>query len=119
MKNIIFKIGIIIVVFFTTSCEKTFNKELKTEVSTANFYKNSNDAEAGLLGCYNKTLQWDVYGKFLFHSDISSDDIQWFIPGGDLEHLEKRNLLLPTQWRNKHFMGRMLQCTGYYKFTAG
>ena len=96
MKNVIFKIGIIIVVFFTTSCEKTFNKELKTEVSTANFYKNSNDAEAGLLGCYNKTLQWDVYGKILFHSDIASDDIQWFVPGGDLEHLEKRNLLLPT-----------------------
>jgi starch-binding outer membrane protein, SusD/RagB family len=77
------------------SCKKVIFRDYVEGVAIVDFYKNANDAESGLLGCYNKTLSWDVYGKFLFYSDISSDDIQWFTPGGDLENLEKRNLLIP------------------------
>ncbi len=93
MKNSIIKIFIAALVFCSTSCKKVIYRDNVQGVATANFYKNSNDAESGLLGCYNKTLSWDVYGKILFYSDISSDDIEWFTNGGDLENLEKRTLL--------------------------
>ena len=94
MKNSIIKILIAALVLSAASCKKVINRDYVEGVATANFYKNSNDAESGLLGCYNKTLSWDVYGKFLFYSDISSDDIEWFTPGGDLQNLEIRSLLI-------------------------
>ena len=91
MKNIFLKTSILLLIVCASACKKVTTKELEREIATENFYKNSNDAETGLLGCYNKTLQWDVYGKLSFMADISSDDIKWFIGGGDLEDLEKRD----------------------------
>ncbi len=91
MRKIFFKLSIIMLVLLIASCKKVTNKEIENAIATANFYKNSNDAETGLLGCYNKTLQWDVYGKISFVADISSDDIKWFVGGGDLEDFEKRD----------------------------
>ena len=108
MKNILLQISFLLLIAVTFSCKKVVDRELVEAVATANFYKNSNDAETGLIGCYNKTLQWEVYGKILFYSDISSDDIQWFTPGGDLEDLEKRASLKTTNgevdglWRGSY-----------------
>ncbi len=96
MKKLLIKISPLLLLLCMGACKKVIYRDYVEGVATANFYKNSNDAESGLLGAYNKTLQWDVYGKILFISDISSDDIQWFTNGGDLEHFEKRTLLLPT-----------------------
>lgn len=79
-----------------SSCRKVIEKDTVEEVGTGNFYKTSIDAETGLLGCYNKMMSWDFYGKILFYSDISSDDIQAYNDGGDLFRLEKRSELVPT-----------------------
>ena len=99
MKNIIFKIFIGTIFFITltqSACKKVIEKDTVEEVGTGNFYKTSIDAETGLLGCYNKMMSWDFYGKALFYSDISSDDVQAYNDNGDLFRLENRSQLVPN-----------------------
>lgn len=78
------------------SCKKVIERESVEIISTTNFYKTAVDAETGLIGCYNKFLSWDFYGKLLFYSDISSDDIQAYNDNGDLFRLENRTQLIPN-----------------------
>jgi len=99
MKQHIFKIitcSFLLLGVAASSCRKVIEKDTVEEVGTGNFYKTSIDAETGLFGCYNKMMSWDFYGKVLFYSDISSDDIQSYNDGGDLFRLEKRSELIPN-----------------------
>ena len=99
MKNIIFKLficSVFVSIITQSACKKVIEKDTVEEVGTGNFYKTSIDAETGLLGCYNKMMNWEFYGKVLFYSDISSDDIQAYNDNGDLARLENRSQLVPN-----------------------
>ncbi len=96
MKKYIKIISLISFLAFTTSCEKEIELNPEDVIATDQFYQNANDAESGLAACYNKTFSFDVYGKILFYSDISSDDIRAYNDGGDLSRLERRSELIAT-----------------------
>ncbi|MBE7177384.1 MAG: RagB/SusD family nutrient uptake outer membrane protein [Mucilaginibacter polytrichastri] len=64
-----------------TGCKKFLDVVPPSEITSANFYSSANDAEAGLVGCYD-AMQPDSYYGFDMsgYGDVTSDDCD---AGGD------------------------------------
>lgn len=81
MKNITNKICYLIIIGLSLSCNDFLELSPVTEISSANFWQTQDDAEAGIIGCYDALQPDSYYGFDMYtYGDVRSDNS---FAGGD------------------------------------
>jgi tetratricopeptide (TPR) repeat protein len=75
-------IVIIIAVMFAASCERSLELTPEYQISTENFYRNSNDFESALVGVYGTFRGLFNSSNMLYVGELTTDntEIQWSSP---------------------------------------
>ena len=72
-KSIVFSI-LAVLLAFASGCSKTIDKTPISTLTTANFYKTAQDAEAGLTGAYNSLYQQFYIWDYMTNGDVWADN---------------------------------------------
>ena len=72
-RSIIFSL-LVAILALATGCSKTIDKTPISTLTTANFYKTAQDAEAGLAGAYNSLYQQFYIWDYMTNGDVWADN---------------------------------------------
>ena len=75
MRNIVKSIALpILAALLASGCSKTLDKTPISTLTTGNYWKTANDAEAGLTGAYNSLYQQFYIWDYMTNGDVQSDN---------------------------------------------